>query len=220
MQYKAILFDMDGVLIDSEEVMLHATMEALATFGIRTKPEDFDPFVGKGENLYVGGVALNHGFVYVPEMKAKTYACYGRHITEKNCIPGAAELIRTLCKAGIPHALCSGGELPKVRHNLRALGLTEGDFGAVLTASDVKRNKPFPDVYQMGAAGLGLSPEECVVVDDTLSGVAAGKASGAYTIAVGGSYPKAEFDAQGLADDYVARPDLLGEAFRQLGFDL
>ncbi len=218
--YKAILFDMDGVLIDSEEVMLVSTMEALATFGIRTKPADFDPFVGKGENLYVGGVALNHGFVYVPEMKAKTYECYGKNITEQYCIPGAADLIRTLCQAGIPHALCSGGELPKVRHNLRALGLTEDDFGAVLTASDVQRNKPFPDIYQMGAAGLGLTPAECVVVDDTLSGVAAGKSAGAYTIAVGGSYPPEEFAAQGLADAYVARPDMLADAFRKLGFAL
>jgi len=66
--HKAILFDMDGVLIDSEGVMAQSTIQALATFGIRTQEEDYYPFIGKGEDLYIGGVARNHGFVYVPEI--------------------------------------------------------------------------------------------------------------------------------------------------------
>ena len=216
--YKAILFDMDGVLIDSEGVMAQSTIQALATFGIRTTEEDYYPFIGKGENLYVGGVVRNHGFVYVPEMKACTYEKYGENIGPQHCIPGAADMIRAVVKAGIPHALCSGGELPKVLHNLRALGLTTEDFNVILSALDVTRNKPFPDIYLKGAAGLGMDPADCVVVDDTLSGVASGKAAGAYTIAIGGTYAKEQFDKQGLADAYVERPDMLVEYFRSMGF--
>ena len=63
MKYKAILFDMDGVLIDSEGVMALSTIEALGHYGIRTKAEDYYPFIGKGEELYIGGVVRNHGFV-------------------------------------------------------------------------------------------------------------------------------------------------------------
>ena len=216
--YKAILFDMDGVLIDSEGVMAVSTIQALATFGIRTTAEEYSPFIGKGEDLYIGGVVRNHGFVYVPEMKAYTYEVYGRNIGEANCIPGAADMIRAVVKAGIPHALCSGAELPKVLHNLHALELTTEDFDVILSANDVTRNKPFPDIYLKGAAGLGMDPADCVVVDDTLSGVASGKAAGAYTIAIGGTYTKEQFDKQGLADAFVERPDMLVEHFRSMGF--
>lgn len=220
MKYKAILFDMDGVLIDSEEVMALSTVEALGHFGIRTKPEDYFPFVGKGEELYIGGVVRNHGFVYVPEMKAHTYAVYGKNIGAANCIPGAADMIRDVVRAKIPHALCSGAELPKVLHNLRALGLTTDDFNAILSANDVTRNKPFPDIYLKGATVLGISPDECVVVDDTLAGVASGKAAGAYTIAIGGTYTAEQFREQGLADAFVEKPAMLSEYFRSIGFAL
>ena len=112
MQYKAILFDMDGVLIDSEKVMAISTVEALGHFGIRTQPEDYFPFIGKGEELYIGGVVRNHGFVYVPEMKAHTYEVYGKNISAEDCIPGAADMIRDVVRAGVPHALCSGADRP------------------------------------------------------------------------------------------------------------
>ena len=220
MNCKAILFDMDGVLIDSEAVMALSTVEALGHFGIRTKPEDYSPFIGKGEDLYIGGVVRNHGFVYVPEMKAHTYDVYGKNIGAKDCIPGAADMIRDVVRAKIPHALCSGAELPKVLHNLRALGLTTEDFNAILSANDVTRNKPFPDIYLKGAAALGFAPEECVVVDDTLAGVASGKAAGAYTIAIGGTYTAEQFREQGLADAYVEKPAMLSAYFRSMGFDL
>ncbi|MBE6615668.1 MAG: HAD family phosphatase [Ruminococcaceae bacterium] len=220
MRYKAILFDMDGVLIDSEGVMALSTIEALGHFGIRTKAEEYHPFVGKGEELYIGGVVRNHGFVYVPEMKAHTYDVYGKNIGAANCIPGAADMIREVVQAKIPHALCSGAELPKVLHNLRALGLTTADFDVILSANDVTRNKPFPDIYQKGAAELGMDPADCVVVDDTLSGVASGKAAGAYTIAVGGTYTAEEFREQGLADAFVEKPAMLTGYFRTMGFRL
>lgn len=218
MQYKAILFDMDGVLIDSEGVMALSTIEALGHYGIRTKAEDYYPFIGKGEELYIGGVVRNHGFVYVPEMKAHTYAVYGKNIGAANCVPGAADMIRDVVRAGIPHALCSGAELPKVLHNLRALDLTTADFNAILSANDVTRNKPFPDIYLKGAAELGYAPEECVVVDDSLAGVASGKSAGAYTIAIGGTYTEEQFRTQGLADAYVEKPSQLSAYFREMGF--
>jgi len=153
-------------------------------------------------------------------MKAHTYDVYGKNIGAANCIPGAADMIREVVQAKIPHALCSGAELPKVLHNLRALGLTTADFDVILSANDVTRNKPFPDIYQKGAAELGMDPADCVVVDDTLSGVASGKAAGAYTIAVGGTYTAEEFREQGLADAFVEKPAMLTGYFRTMGFRL
>ena len=72
----AVLFDMDGVLVDSEPIINAAAIRALAEFGIQAKPQDFEPFVGAGEDRYVGGVAELHGKTYLLEMKRRTYDWY------------------------------------------------------------------------------------------------------------------------------------------------
>ena len=77
---KAVLFDMDGVLIDSEVVMLHAAMEGFQPFGIDATPEDFAPYVGAGENAYLGNVARKYGVAYTPEVRDHVYDVYGEKI--------------------------------------------------------------------------------------------------------------------------------------------
>ena len=72
----AVIFDMDGVLVDSEPIIRAAAIRALAEFGIAARPEDFEPFVGAGEDRFVGGVAELHGAKFVPEMKRRTYDWY------------------------------------------------------------------------------------------------------------------------------------------------
>ena len=80
MSWKAVLFDMDGVLIDSEEYMAKTGVRALKKYGIEAKESDFAEFVGCGENRYVGGVAEKYGVPYRTEMKEYLYACYGEHV--------------------------------------------------------------------------------------------------------------------------------------------
>ena len=76
MSWKAVLFDMDGVLIDSEEYMAKTGVRALKKYGIEAKESDFAEFVGCGENRYVGGVAEKYGVPYRTEMKDYLYACW------------------------------------------------------------------------------------------------------------------------------------------------
>ena len=83
MSWKAVLFDMDGVLIDSEEYMAKTGVRALKKYGIEAKESDFAEFVGCGENRYVGGVAEKYGVPYRTEMKDYLYACYGEHVKEE-----------------------------------------------------------------------------------------------------------------------------------------
>ena len=87
MSWKAVLFDMDGVLIDSEEYMAKTGVRALKKYGIEAKESDFAEFVGCGENRYVGGVAEKYGVPYRTEMKDYLYACYGEHVKEEANIP-------------------------------------------------------------------------------------------------------------------------------------
>lgn len=70
MKDTGIIFDMDGVLVDSEPVIRMAAIRGLKEYGVFAKPEDFDPFVGAGEDRFVGGVSEKYGVPYVPEMKA------------------------------------------------------------------------------------------------------------------------------------------------------
>ena len=86
----AVLFDMDGVLVDSEPIINAAAIRALAEFGVTARPEDFEPFVGAGEDRYVGGVAELHGRKYIPEMKRRTYEWYLKLLPEMGkAFPGA-----------------------------------------------------------------------------------------------------------------------------------
>ena len=97
----AVLFDMDGVLVDSEPIINAAAIRALAEFGIQARPEDFEPFVGAGEDRYVGGVAELHGQTFVPEMKRRTYDWYLKLLPSMGkAFPGARDLVEASVSAG------------------------------------------------------------------------------------------------------------------------
>ena len=80
MEIQAVLFDMDGVLIDSESIILEAALEGLKQFGVYAKPEDFIPYIGGGETRYLGGPAEKYGVPYDPQMKPVVYEIYGKII--------------------------------------------------------------------------------------------------------------------------------------------
>ena len=109
MRYKAILFDMDGVLIESEFLMRHSAIQALADYGITAKHEDFLEFTGMGEDRFVGGVAEKYGHKYEFAMKELAYDYYGQQVKEKTEVPeGIKEMLIKLHEKGILLAVCSG----------------------------------------------------------------------------------------------------------------
>jgi len=207
----AVLFDMDGVLVDSEEIMMRGAQYALAQWGVQAEPADFIPFIGTGEDRFVGGVAEAHGVPYEKEMKARAYARYAELALKTDIvIPGAPDLLRRLFARGVPCAVCSSADMVKVAINVRALGLAPSDFGALLTGESVERKKPFPDIYLAGAAALGVPPERCVVVEDAVSGVRAGHAAGMRVIAVTTSFTAQEMRDQ-AAPEWIVED--VGEVF-------
>lgn len=216
---KAVLFDMDGVLIDSEIVMLHAAIEGLKPYGIEARPEDFAPYVGAGEDAYLGNVVRKYGVDYTLAVKSHVYDVYGEKITHEYTCPMAAEIIQALTEKKIPFAICSSADKAKIHHNLRALGIPESAFPAIISGEDVTRNKPEPEIYEKGAAILGVHPEECIVVEDTLNGIRAGKRSGATTVAVGTSLNLTDFIAGGNADYYIPTLPGLIHILAQNGLD-
>ena len=191
MKYKAILFDMDGVLIESEFLMRHSAIQALADYGITAKHEDFLPFTGMGEDKFVGGVAEKYGHTYVKAMKELSYDYYGQQVKDMTEVPeGIKEMLTTLHEKGLILAVCSAADLRKVKYNIQAIGVDESIFTALVTGSDVTRKKPFPDIYLEGARRVGIEPKDCLVVEDAISGIQAAHAAGMDAAAVPTTFSK------------------------------
>ena len=183
--YKAILFDMDGVLIESEYLMRSSAIRALADYGVTARHEDFLEFTGMGEDRFVGGVAEKHGLVYKTEMKELAYDYFGQKVKEEAHVPaGVKEMLEALHGMGLTRAVCSAADLRKVRYNLMAIGVEETIFSALVTGSDVARKKPFPDIYLEGARRIGTDPEDCLVIEDAISGIQAAHAAGMVAVGV------------------------------------
>jgi beta-phosphoglucomutase len=183
---KGILFDMDGVLVDSEEYICKASIEMLGEKGVDAHPGDFIPFVGMGENRYIGGVAEKYGLkVDIDEVKARTYEIYETLVKGKlKALPGALQFIKSCRSSGLRLALATSTDKVKMEINLREIGLSRSDFDAVINGLEVERKKPFPDIYLMAAERIGLAPSECLVAEDAVSGVRAAKAAGCKCLAL------------------------------------
>ena len=188
---RAAIFDMDGVLADSEPLICAAACEMFRERGVTVRPEDFHPFVGAGENRYIGGVAEKYGLaVDIVQAKARTYELYLRMVPEKLFVfPGAAALVSACRAAGWPCAVASSADRIKVDANLRKIGLPCESWQAVVTAEDVERRKPDPALFLKAALRLGVAPSSCTVVEDAVNGVVAAKAAGMRCVAVATTFP-------------------------------
>ena len=203
MKYKAILFDMDGVLIESEFLMRHSAIQALAEYGIEAKHEDFVEFTGMGEDKFVGGVAEKYGHAYTFDMKERAYDYFGQQVKEMAHVPeGVKEMLEALHAKGFVMAVCSAADLRKVRYNIQAIGVDESIFSALVTGSDVARKKPFPDIYLEGARRIGMEPKNCLVIEDAISGIQAAHAAGMDAVGVPTTFSKEEL-AERVHPEYL-----------------
>lgn len=138
----AILFDMDGVLVDSEPALAQVASEAFRAMDIPANPEDFTPYIGTGEDTYLGEVVRKYGHEYDPEIKDRVYDLYIKEAEKYvNTFPGTLDLLNTLKSKGIKMAIVSSADLIKVEANLKALGFS--DFTSIVTGSDIERKSRF-----------------------------------------------------------------------------
>ena len=188
----AVIFDMDGVLCDSEPFIAAAAIEMLReTYGVEATRADFAPFVGAGEDRFIGGVAAAHGAtVALPRDKERTYEIYLELIRGAlRPLPGALAFVGDLRAAGRGIALATSADRVKMRANLREIGLPEAWFGAIVVGDDVSRTKPAPDIFLAAAARLGVAPGRCLVVEDAPNGIRAAVAAGARCLGVATTFP-------------------------------
>ena len=179
MKKKAVIFDMDGVLVHSEDAMKTTSIESLRRFGINPLKSDFIEFTGMGEDAFIGGVARKHGLEYTTEMKDYAYMLYvekARELVE--VFEGVKEVLLKVKGQGLKVAVASAADLIKVKTNLACIGLEVDFFDALVTGSEVERKKPDPEIFLKAAKLIDVKPEDCMVVEDAKSGIMAARTAG------------------------------------------
>ena len=189
-----VIFDMDGVLVDSEKFICKAACLMFEEIGLSVKPDDFLPFVGTGEDRYIGGVVEKYNVsVDIEAAKKRTYDIYLEIIQGTlQPLPGVHEFVKKCKDTGMKIAVASSADRRKVMGNLKEIGLPPDVFDTIVVGEDVSHKKPAPDIFILAANRLKLKPEECLVVEDAVSGVAAAKAAGSRCLALTTSFVQKE----------------------------
>lgn len=207
---RGVLFDMDGVLVDSEPFICKAAILMFEEIGLKVSSDDFIPFVGMGENKYIGGVAEKYGLaVDIVQVKARTYQIYKTIIKGKLApLSGVKEFIVKCRKLGLKLAVATSADLIKMQANLNETGLPLSLFNATVNGLEVENKKPHPDIYLKASGRLRLKPQECLVVEDAISGIKAAVAAGCRCLAVSTSFDKRELaEADWICDTLMNAPD-------------
>jgi beta-phosphoglucomutase len=201
---RAVIFDCDGILVDTEPLHYRAFQKVLAPLGLG---HDFDHytehFIGFDDRD-----AIIHAFreagrqlepaALEPLLEAKSRAM--QELIEQGVptFPGVVELVRELGARGVPLAVASGALRHEVDAFVRVLGLA-GAFCAIVAADDVKRSKPDPETYAQalqrvrGAQGWStLDPGSCIAIEDTPAGIQSAHGAGLFVVAVTNSFPRSE----------------------------
>jgi HAD superfamily hydrolase (TIGR01509 family) len=197
-----IVFDMDGVLCDSERFICEAAMRMFAeTYQLQVRPEDFLPFVGAGEDRYLGGVAEKYGLKWdLPADKKRTYQIYLEIIRGRlKPLAGVVSFIAQCRQVGARLAVATSADAVKMQGNLAEIGVPPETFDVCVNGLEVRRKKPDPEIFRLAIERLGLSPGECLVIEDAPNGIRAGKAAGAACLGLTTSFSAAELRAAGAA---------------------
>ena len=181
-----VLFDMDGVVIDSERLFTRFWMESAADLGFPMTREQAlqlrslrrEQGIEKMEAFFGPAANFDEIRAHRIELMAAHIARYG--VDEK---PGIRPLRALLKEQGIPCAITSSSALAVVRERLGRLGILDG-FTALCSGKDVPNGKPFPDIYLAGAAAIGVAPERCLAIEDSPTGLEAAWRAGCMGVFV------------------------------------
>jgi HAD superfamily hydrolase (TIGR01509 family) len=214
---EAVVFDLDGVIIDTEEVWEEVRRGYAAEHGKEFLPDTQTRMMGMSTPEWSAHLSEDVGVPRTPEEVAADVLgrMAERYRTDLPLIPGSIEAVERIA-ARFPIALASSSARLLIRQVLETAGLTSL-FRVVLSTEEVPRGKPAPDVYLSAVEQLGLSPEVCAAVEDSSNGLRSAVAAGLAVIAVPhGVYPPAE-DALASASLVIKSLDeLTVEAIEQL----
>ena len=188
----ALIFDLDGVLVDSEIIIGREVSVALSAFDIELNPSDYHArFHYVRLERVADAISVEHGVAlpedFVPQLRQRLNAAFAADL---NAVPGVEAMLRAVTQ---PVAVASGSVPEGIDLKLRRTGLYEFFAPHIYSVFDVgAARKPAPDVFLYTAAQLGLAPADCVVIEDAAAGVSAGVAAGMRVLGFSGgghAYP-------------------------------
>ncbi|MEO5335776.1 MAG: HAD family hydrolase [Magnetospirillum sp. WYHS-4] len=185
MDIDLIIFDCDGVLVDSEPIASRLLARELTALGYPMKPEDCRArFTGISMRRVMAMIEADRGRPlpadFEAEMRRKDFEAFAAELTP---CPGVAEAVPALAFA---KCVASSGAPEKIRHSLTLTGLIAHFDGHLFSASQVARGKPAPDLFLHAARTMGAAPDRCVVVEDARAGIEAGLAAGMRVLGFAG----------------------------------
>lgn len=196
-RWDLVIFDCDGVLVDSEPIANRVFAELLGEVGLPLSyDETIATFLGRSMAACVAIIEARLGRPVPAEFaatcQARVAAAFARELAP---VPGVVAALDGVAALGLPACVASSGTHEKIRASLGVTGLLPRFTGRIYSATEVARGKPFPDLFLHAARALGARPARCVVVEDTALGVQAAVAAG--MTALGYAPPGAR---SGLAD--------------------
>ena len=191
---RLIIFDCDGVLVDSERLAVGIDARAIGALGWAiTEAEVIERFLGRSDADVLAALEQRLGRP-VPDGWADQWSReYSRAFDEQlEAVPGVAAAISSIAAAGLRTCVASSGSHEKMRRTLGLAGLWEHFEGRVFSASEVPRGKPAPDLFLHAATRSGVSADRCVVVEDSRFGIAAARAAGMASVGFAGGITPAD----------------------------
>jgi HAD superfamily hydrolase (TIGR01509 family) len=197
------MFDMDGLLVDTEPLWFEVECSVMARLGGQWTPADQVALIGGSMDRSVMYLIERAGRPAEPDQVAD-WLRYGMaellETRQVEPMPGAVELVAQVRASGLPYALVTSSEPIIVDAVLAALARRAVSFDVIVSGADVSEPKPDPEPYLLAAAKLGVHPEYCVALEDSQNGVRSARAAGCVTVAVPGHAPIAD-----LAGVHVVR---------------
>ena len=185
-RFDAVVFDMDGLMFDTEHLFFDVADDYMKDNGRRFTHEMMSLMIGR-RAIEAANVFHSHGGLIekpIPEIMHEVKLRFDqRMLTDSNTMPGLITLLDLLKNQNIPHAVATSSG----RHHAESLIGHHGilsRFEFLLTGEDVKRGKPDPEVYNSAAARLGVHPQKMLVLEDSVAGLHAAKAAGAFAVGV------------------------------------
>ncbi len=199
---RAIIFDLDGVIVNSEPLHDEANRRALAYYGIELPDSLIEAFIGKPDLAIMEEASLRYlnSLDAVPALMELRQQFFRELAVELQPIPGVLEFLRRARPVFQAFGLATSSLRENQEITFDQLGLHPW-FSAVVTVEDVEQPKPDPEPYRRAAVGLGLTPAECLVIEDSVKGIASAKGAGCVVIGLTTSFPSTDLAAAGA--DYV-----------------
>lgn len=206
-----LIFDCDGVLVDSERIYCRVDREVFAELGAEfTEAELVEHFVGSPIEVWTALVEERRGRPLDPGWHDPFRPRYEAALdADLTVVEGVTAVLEALA---VPYCLASNGSHDSIRRNLTRTGLLDRFEGRIFSARDVARGKPAPDLFLHAAASMGVAPERCAVVEDSAYGVRAARAAGMRAFGYTGGLTRAERlagERTVVFDDMRALPGLL-----------